>query len=366
LTAELILLGNSVGISRLWDVATGKALGPPLTQEDPVTAVAFSPDGRTLFTAGNDKMVHIWSVPEPRNESSGLLDRWTQARGGMELDPDGGLVGLPPDRWAKMVHSLRETGGLATIPEEKAVEILERQRQEAEFCELDKQWFAATVHWTQVANSVSSDAQEHAKVLLRRGRAYGELQDWQHAADDYGKVLSVDAGDPETAVRHAWLCWAGGDARAYQASCRERFGRTESARLAQRVAWTCSLGPDAVRDKSELVRLADQGARSTYISWLFPATRGAALYRAGRWSEALQSLTQEIRQRGGDGTLEEWLFLAMTHQRLGQKKQAAEFLAKAAKELIRLEQRGMLTQGARVELHGLQQQAEGLLKKGAP
>jgi len=49
-----------------WDVATGKQLGPPLLHQDPVWAVAYSPDGNILATLSaedpNNAKIHLWDV----------------------------------------------------------------------------------------------------------------------------------------------------------------------------------------------------------------------------------------------------------------------------------------------------------------
>src|SRR3712207_7376959 len=42
-------------MARLWDIATGLSVGPPLEHEDMVWGVAFSPDGKTVATASMDK-----------------------------------------------------------------------------------------------------------------------------------------------------------------------------------------------------------------------------------------------------------------------------------------------------------------------
>ena len=55
-----VAAGKSV---RLWDPATGKAVGAPFTgHTDDVLAIAFTNDGRTMATGSVDKRVRFWQV----------------------------------------------------------------------------------------------------------------------------------------------------------------------------------------------------------------------------------------------------------------------------------------------------------------
>ena len=49
-------------VARLWDAATGAALGTPLVHPGEVYAVAYSQDGKTVVTGGSDGSARIWDT----------------------------------------------------------------------------------------------------------------------------------------------------------------------------------------------------------------------------------------------------------------------------------------------------------------
>jgi WD40 repeat protein len=57
----------STGTVRLWNLATGQAVGTPLPagagSAGNVSGVAFNPDGKLLATADTDGTVRMWQMP---------------------------------------------------------------------------------------------------------------------------------------------------------------------------------------------------------------------------------------------------------------------------------------------------------------
>jgi eukaryotic-like serine/threonine-protein kinase len=48
--------------ARLWDVASGKLLGQPLVHQGQITTIAFSPDGKLVLTVSADQTAQLWDA----------------------------------------------------------------------------------------------------------------------------------------------------------------------------------------------------------------------------------------------------------------------------------------------------------------
>jgi WD40 repeat protein len=85
-----VLTGSSDWTARLWDARTGRPLSEPLRHEAPVLAVAFSRDGKTALTGSEDETARLWDTRTGRlrNKFSGH----TAAVGAVALSADGRTV----------------------------------------------------------------------------------------------------------------------------------------------------------------------------------------------------------------------------------------------------------------------------------
>ncbi|MFI7176383.1 nSTAND1 domain-containing NTPase [Streptomyces spororaveus] len=75
---------------RLWNVSTGKLRATLPGHSDKVSSVAFSPDGRTLATGSIDKTVRLWDVDA--EESRATLTGHTQGVTSVAFSPDGSAL----------------------------------------------------------------------------------------------------------------------------------------------------------------------------------------------------------------------------------------------------------------------------------
>lgn len=64
-----------------------------LAHTDAIYALAFSPDGQTLATAGYDRLIHLWSIPaKPNAKPVRTLKDHSDAVYGLSFHPDGQLL----------------------------------------------------------------------------------------------------------------------------------------------------------------------------------------------------------------------------------------------------------------------------------
>jgi WD40 repeat protein/serine/threonine protein kinase len=59
-----IVTGGWDKTARLWDATTGRPRGGPMKHREAVRAVAFSPDGRWILTGSHDHTARLWAVAE--------------------------------------------------------------------------------------------------------------------------------------------------------------------------------------------------------------------------------------------------------------------------------------------------------------
>jgi Flp pilus assembly protein TadD len=382
-----VLTGCRDGMARLWDWRAGRPLWS-LKHEHAVHAVAFHPNGRWILTASEGGFFRVWegrtgkpvTPPLPTPDQAGSMNHQASS---VTVTPDGdyavvgeyarggGLMSaLPvfylgdlssatdqdPDdlcTWGELLSGMRVQAGsgvtLLTAEEWLARWRAFRQRhpdhgrfdtaktltqlwREARASADARQWPAVIQHLDRLITAHPTVGPLYA----HRGAAYAELGQWDKAATEYTRAEELRPNDVDIGQRRALLCLAQGDKEGYHRVCADllqRFGESASFRNPASAAWSCALCPDAVPDPSQLVLIAEKSVAAgagdgTALANGLRMTLGAALYRAGRFDEAIQQLNASIAARNGDGVFQDWLFLAMARHRLGHVAEARQWLDK--------------------------------------
>jgi len=96
--------------AHLWDVAAGEPLGVPLEHPGLVNSVAFTPDGKALWTACQDGVARKWRLSTLEGEADRIV-LWAQVGNGLELGPGGEVRPLSADEWHQRRSQLKNRKG---------------------------------------------------------------------------------------------------------------------------------------------------------------------------------------------------------------------------------------------------------------
>jgi serine/threonine protein kinase/Flp pilus assembly protein TadD len=195
-----------------------------------------------------------------------------------------------------------------------------------------------------------------------RATCYEELGRWKEAAADSAHAHALAPDYLPGVLKYGLVCLQVGDRDRYLSLCRRALklhaASTERSDL-NSVAWLCAL--DAAAEKEAVQGLVmvekaqDQAPNNSYAQ-----TRACLLYRVGRYDDALKQLNELVAQPGRSATAYDWLFLALTHHRLGQHEQARNDLDQAVTWLTANDS---LDWQKRAELERFRTEAEALIRE---
>jgi WD40 repeat protein len=109
---RLVLTGSGDRTARLWDAATGKPIGMPLTHDVGVVAVAFSVTGDAVLTKTADGIVRRWDRAADTAGPDERFVLWAQVAIGAEIDANGTVRGFDASAWNQKRNRLGALGGV--------------------------------------------------------------------------------------------------------------------------------------------------------------------------------------------------------------------------------------------------------------
>jgi WD40 repeat protein/serine/threonine protein kinase len=383
---KTVLTGSADRTARLWDATTGRRLGLPMTHQGIVWAVAYSPDGKTILTGSLDSTARLWDVSEPPDN----LERvaiWVEVITGLRLDELGSVGLLDHSTWRQRRQKLETQGGpppsaprwsldpilFGPDPTARAKVWIERKRwseAEAAFDEavvarpldsailLERARFLADHSQGQKADDdfartyilgnrepalldticsseflfrrvVAESAGSAAPLWVNRGDALAKRQHWTQAAAAIGEAVRLQPDDLAYRQHQILVLLAAGDQtghRRARTDLLDRFRMTTDPQTANTVAWYSVMAAVEEPNLSETVRLAELAGSGAPEDGNVLNTLGAALYRAGRFPEAVHRLEEGIQKRKGVSAWSDWVFLALAQHRLGHHDEARRWL----------------------------------------
>jgi tetratricopeptide (TPR) repeat protein len=295
--ARRLATSSADGTAKVWDVRTGQELLTLAGHTSVVSGVAFSPDGRRICTSGVDGTVRVWDAKPSGEEPA--AEEMLLRRSVTSLDPD----------W---------------------------QADEAAKREADKQWPAAAFHLEQALSARPADAGLKTRLVQALTRA---AKDQPESSSTWSRLALAQLSSNDVA--------------GFRQTCKEMQRRFRDPGAFDRILTvrTGALRPDGLAEAQKWLPLAPEGEK---------LSRGALLYRAGLYAEAVKELESSAEPLAG-------LFraLALYGQRDVAAARAAldEALKLAPPDAVDPAVQTPTPWPRRVEFEAVRREAEGLIKQ---
>jgi serine/threonine protein kinase/WD40 repeat protein len=294
---------------RLWAVGTWLEV-----RDTGGAAVCFSPDGRLLLVNGTDMVLRLVEIETGRTlarlESTDLC-----AVSYATFSPDGSRIAV-------------------TTNDGPAVHVWDLRAIRRTLVEMGLDWDGAAYSNHDLADPALAPIQVyHVQDLIADGDALVYQGRWEQGAALYARTFADALPDrPLRCFELAVLALASSDLALCRATRRymlDVLARTGDREWLEYAAHTCVLAPEGPAERAHALRLAEKrvtihtGAWSEHVMAL-------ALYRAGRFTEAIARLESSIvAEPQWDYHILDWTILAMVYSKIGRHGEARQWLDRA-------------------------------------
>ena len=345
--SRMLAVQDASKIIRLVETTTGRTLAA-LESPDLCHAwfATFSPDGSRLVVTTREPRgaAHVWDLRAIRKHLAEMGLDW-DAPPYSEDDPaDPSARTLPPIQF--------DYGRLRTV-----IELYNSHLEESAVPALD-----LVARYTERLKAHPDDAD----ALHWRGHALRRLERVDEALADF---TAASARRPSDGHLHACrgMCLFALKRYAPALDELESAFRTDPEtvraifdldRRLNDLAWGLATGPEPERDPALAARMAAFSVALVPGEQVSLNTLGVALYRAGKFAEAITTLEKSLAAGKGQFDAFDLLFLAMAHHRLGHRPEARDCYERAVHWVSA--QKGLAAQHAK-ELADFRAEAEAVL-----
>ncbi len=349
---SLVTGGWSSGNARIWDLDSGQLLK---TLDEPICCtVEFSPDGQFLVT--NSNRVCIWSVKTWELLSTVAVQGSSPSGVTVCFSPDSQLLAVS-DATAR-IHLVNPTTGGAittlTNPHEAGVSGMvfspTGERLSVLFAGSVYVWdlnalrdslIQLNLGWPRSENDLANtyprkvekrfSPQYDVSIATAQGDAdstnptSAESVSARFVLDQHFQQLAVAEN-----IQRAQIAVERGEMNAARSLVKQAISQgPESPTNCNNLAWLLAAGPAAIRDVKQAETLARRAVASAPDQATYLNTLGVALYRTGKYSEAITALEKSLAHNDPFNQPYDLLFLAMCHAQTGKIEKARQFQDRA-------------------------------------
>jgi serine/threonine protein kinase/WD40 repeat protein/tetratricopeptide (TPR) repeat protein len=357
--SDHLALHTAKGMDETWDTRTARrvsswgrkrgdlALSPysafSLPESGTLWSGALSPDRERVAVGLADGGLALWNIPGIQAQLAQIGLAWrADARPAPQQEPQPFVPATPIERKHQLTQYSNLGKRLAWVG--RGAEAEEAYRAALKVMPYDPVAhgnlgkFLEDQARYQEAETEFNEAiklqPELGSFWVQRGWAYADMGQWEKATADFAKARECKEPDQEAWYSQAMLHLRDRDLDGYRKICSDMLQRFGTGAV-----WTCTLTPNSGADPAWIVSLAEKAlAKGPKDHWNVDQNHwdvnllGAALYRAGRFEDAVKRLTEASESSAGPyrtNMICTWFFLAMADHRLGHAEEARRWLDKA-------------------------------------